>query len=122
MTTTTQIAGVAAALAVVASTAVVLGAKKLGVFKKVVWAEGPMDALEFVYVEHKGPYKNIGAAFKRLEKELKEKGVAVADKTHTFVGAMASSFRDIKLFAARCSSHNSTPIDLNYVLSCLIDV
>ena len=93
MTTTTQIAGVAAALAVVASTAVVLGAKKLGVFKKVVWAEGPMDALEFVYVEHQGPYKNIGAAFKRLEKELKEKGVAVADSTHTFVGALLYPMR-----------------------------
>ena len=93
MTANTHIVGVAGALAVVTGTAVVLAVRKLGVFKKVKWEEGPMGPLEFVYVEHKGPYKNIGAAFKRLEKELREKGVAVADSTHTFVGALLYPMR-----------------------------
>lgn len=110
MTAATQIAGVAGAVVLVAGTALALAAQHLGIFKKVKWTEGPMEELEFVYVEHKGSYKNIGNAFELLAKALTEKGVAVTQQSHTFVGTMPLHLRSTACSAQqdRCSASNGT--------------
>lgn len=88
MPAATQTAGVVGAVIVVTGTALVLAAQKFGVFKKVKWEEGPMQEQNIVYVEHKGPYQNIGKAFEKLSKDLEAAGIPVTKNSHTFVGAV----------------------------------
>jgi hypothetical protein len=81
-------ARVAGGLAVLGG-ALALLAARYGLFHKVTWDEGSMEAITFVYVEQVGPYKSVGKAFEKLVTALKEKGIAVRIHQDRFVGAYA---------------------------------
>ena len=62
-------------------------AARLGVFSKVTWTKGAMEGFKFAYVDHSGPYNEIGPRYAELHKLLEsEAGIKVGFKTHRSVG------------------------------------
>mmetsp|Transcript_28635 Transcript_28635/g.80650 ORF Transcript_28635/g.80650 Transcript_28635/m.80650 type:complete len:183 (+) Transcript_28635:229-777(+) len=76
------LAGVGAA----AAAGIAWYAVKLGVFRRVEWSPGSLEGFSYVYVEHKGAYRNIGPKYCELSKLLQEAGVKVSRHTNRAIG------------------------------------